>query len=366
MNKIKLNTAKIQGSVRKHTLHFKFDAGTSRGVLKSKDSYLITLRYQEKDGSEGWGEAGPLPKLSIDDIPGFYEVFENYLKLLPKKEISWTEEGILAFCKDFIADDHPSIRFAMETALLDLYHGGKRKLFENDFYSGKEAIPINGLVWMGGVDFMTRQIEEKLDAGFSCIKMKIGAIDFDQELKLLGQIRGRFTSDEITLRVDANGAFRPEEALEKLKRLAEIDLHSIEQPIRAGQVEEMAVLCEKSPLDIALDEELIGVTGIAERRGLLEAIKPAYIILKPTLIGGVLDTKEWITLAEKLNIGWWMTSALESNIGLNAISQLTSLYSTTMPQGLGTGQLYHNNIPSPLEIHSGKIIYNKKAEWGIK
>ncbi|GAB3659201.1 o-succinylbenzoate synthase [Echinicola sediminis] len=364
MNKIKLNTVRVQGRVVKHRLDFKFDAGTSRGVLRSKDSFFVGLRIQGDESAEGLGEAGPLPKLSLDDIPDFESVLEDYLDRLRLEEIPWSEVDILNFCSTFVADSHPSVRFALETALLDLYYGGNRMILENDFYSSKEAIPINGLIWMGEADFMSRQIEEKLAAGFTCIKMKIGAIDFEQEIRLLEKIRERFTADEITLRVDANGAFSPEEALVKLKRLAELELHSIEQPIKAGQVEEMAKLCEESPLDIALDEELIGV-GSLERRGqLLRTIAPAYIILKPTLVGGIRDTKEWISLAEELGIGWWMTSALESNIGLNAIAQLTSLYATKLPQGLGTGQLYHNNISSPLEINSGKITYDPQKAWG--
>lgn len=364
MNKIQLNTVKVRGRAVKHTLDFKFDAGTSRGVLRSKDSYYVAIRFQEGEEKEGWGEAGPLPKLSPDDVVDFERVLEGYLGRLSNEEICWSEEGILFFCSGFVGDGHPSIRFALETALLDLYHGGKRMILKNDFYSGKQAIPINGLIWMGEADFMSRQIEEKLAAGFTCIKMKIGAIDFEQEIRLLQTIRERFTAEEITLRVDANGAFSPREALGKLERLAALDLHSIEQPIKAGQVEEMAELCEKSPLDIALDEELIGICASEKREQLLRTIAPAYIILKPTLVGGIRDTQEWIALAEKLGIGWWMTSALESNVGLNAISQLTSQYTTTLPQGLGTGQLYHNNIASPLEINAGKIIYKQEGSWG--
>ncbi|UCS92822.1 o-succinylbenzoate synthase [Echinicola marina] len=357
------NTFRLDVAYKKHRLDFRFDAGTSRGVLKSKDTYFVSVGKEGEESVKGWGEAGPLPKLSIDDILDFEEILNAYVGKLKNEEFKWSQEGILDFCHSFVSDEHPSIRFAFETALLDLFHGGKKQILENAFYSENQSIDINGLIWMGDVNFMLQQIEEKLKAGFSCIKMKIGAIDFEQELSLLAHIRKNFSADEITLRVDANGSFSPSDALTKLDRLAKFDLHSIEQPIKAGQTESMAELCEQSPLDIALDEELIGVGKSSDRKRLLEIIRPPYIILKPTLVGGIKDTKEWIALAEELGIGWWMTSALESNIGLNAISQLTSSYNTTLPQGLGTGQLYHNNIASPLEVKEGKIFYNPEIAW---
>jgi o-succinylbenzoate synthase len=358
----------IKFIVTPYKLHFKFEAGTSRGVLREKTSFFLQAFEDSIPGVVGWGEAAPLPKLSIDDLPDFESHLSGYCRKFKGMEVMKSEEEILKWVSSAIPDRFPSIRFAFETALLDLMHGGRNKVFENPFFEGKEPIPINGLIWMGKQEFMLEQIDKKLEEGYSCIKMKIGAIDFDQECALLDYIRSRYSSDEIVLRVDANGAFDPGSALEKLKRLASYDLHSIEQPIRQGQIKEMAALCRLSPLPIALDEELIGVNGIENKRKLLEGIMPHYIILKPTLVGGIASSREWIALAESLDIGWWMTSALESNIGLNAIAQLTSTFSVTTPQGLGTGQLYINNIASPLKIENGHILYDgQDGLWeGIK
>ena len=251
----------------------------------------------------------------------------------------------------------------METALLDWRHGGRRVVYPSDFADGKRGITINGLIWMGDKRTMAARIEEKLAAGFSCIKLKIGAIDFDDECDLLAFIRSRYGRDTIELRVDANGAFAPDRALEYLKRLSDYDLHSIEQPIRAGQWEAMARLCETSPLPIALDEELIGVNGATEKRVLLETVAPQYVVLKPSLVGGFTGTQEWIDAARVAGAGWWITSALESNVGLNAIAQFTATLPVEMPQGLGTGALYTNNIPSPLEQVGEQLLYNPAKEW---
>jgi L-alanine-DL-glutamate epimerase-like enolase superfamily enzyme len=247
----------------------------------------------------------------------------------------------------------PSILFGIETALLGLKN--KMKLFDTPFTRGEVGMPINGLIWMGSKEFMLQQIEEKLNAGFSCLKMKIGAIDFENELDILSSIRKRFSASEIEFRVDANGAFHPNQALEKLEKLAKFELHSIEQPIKAGQREEMANLCAQTPLPIALDEELIGIVGVENKKRLLDTIKPQYIILKPSLHGGILGSKEWIQLACQQNIPWWMTSALESNVGLNCITQFASTFENALPQGLGTGGLYENNTPSKLQIEKGCI-----------
>lgn len=344
----------------KRTLQFRFDAGTSRGVLRSKDVFWIKAFKAESSDICGWGEAAPLVKLSLDDRPDYEEVLVKVLKQM--ETIHWTleENSILEKLKEVIPFELPSIRFGLETALLDLKNGGKKRILENPFYDRNKPIPINGLIWMGDREFMQEQIDQKIGEGYNCIKMKIGAIDFDQELELLRYIRNRFSPEQITLRVDANGAFSKDEALMKLSKLAELGIHSIEQPIAAGNLEEMRTLCEATPLPIALDEELIGVKSKAE---LLNQIKPQYIILKPTLVGGILETREWIKLAEERGIGWWMTSALESNIGLNAIAQLTSIYNPTIPQGLGTGKLYHNNLESPLEIKSGLIRYSADKTW---
>lgn len=312
----------------------------------------------------GWGEAAPLPGLSVDDVPGFEAQLANFCTELSGQDLPVQENDILQWVSEMIPAAFPSIRFAFETALLDLSHGGIKKIFDNAFYDEGSPIPINGLIWMGDKDFMLQQIDKKLSEGYNCIKMKIGAIDFEHECALLEYIRSKYTAKEIVLRVDANGAFDPITAIDKLKILASFDLHSIEQPIKQGQIGEMADLCKSTPLPIALDEELIGIDCIAAKRDLLNAIKPQFIILKPTLLGGIQSSREWIELAESMGIGWWMTSALEANIGLNAISQFTSIYAVTMPQGLGTGQLYHNNIDSPLLIRNGQIYYEKANPWG--
>lgn len=344
-------------------LKFKFDAGTSRGVLKSKTSYIIRAKSPAFDNQTGYGEAGPLPRLSLDDIPNFDEVVDGYLKRLSSIDLPREEDELLEFLNGFVSDDHPSIRFALETALLDLTNGGKKQLFSSQAIKNFPALQINGLIWMGEKDFMLSQIDQKIKEGFSCIKMKIGAIDFEKECAILKYIRDNFSSGEISIRVDANGAFSVDEALGKLNKLASYDIHSIEQPIRQGNREAMGKLCKESPIAVALDEELIGINGKGNQYQLLKEINPTYIILKPTLLGGIQNTKSWISVANDLGIAWWMTSALESNIGLNAIYQLTSLYATVLPQGLGTGKLYENNIGSPLSIDKGKIFYDQNLSW---
>jgi o-succinylbenzoate synthase len=354
------DSAKITFEYLKRTLVFKFDAGTSRGVLKKKDVFWIKALYLDQPEIAGWGEAAPLVKLSLDDRPDFENILQQTLEQMATIAWSQNENEVLSQVGQLIPVYLPSIKFGLETAILDLINGGKKKILGQDFFEGNRTIPINGLIWMGEKDFMLEQINEKFEQGFDCIKMKIGAIDFKQELELLTYIRERYSKDQITLRVDANGAFSPEEALAKLHELAEFDLHSIEQPIAAGNWEAMRKLCEATPLPIALDEELIGVENKGE---LLDAIRPQHIILKPTLLGGILETKEWITLAEERNIGWWMTSALESNIGLNAIAQLADSLGASIPQGLGTGKLYQNNLKSPLEIDQGHIRYNSQIVW---
>ncbi|MCE7057128.1 o-succinylbenzoate synthase [Algoriphagus sp. AGSA1] len=352
--------AQITFDYIKRTLNFKFDAGTSRGVLKTKEVYWIKAFFKGKAQQVGWGEAAPLVKLSLDDREDFGQVLHDTLQELSQVKWEIDQEGVLVQLSKLIPFGLPSLRFALETAVLDLLNGGEKKIFEGDFAAGNKAIPINGLIWMGKKDFMMAQIEEKLEEGFDCLKMKIGAIDFRQELGLLEYIRTRFSKDEIVLRVDANGAFAVEEATAKLDQLAKYDLHSIEQPIRAGNRDAMKELCATTPLPIALDEELIGVE---DKVGLLDAIQPQHIILKPTLLGGILETQEWIALAEERGIGWWLTSALESNIGLNAISQFADYLGAGIPQGLGTGKLYSNNLESPLEITQGHIRYNPALVW---
>lgn len=347
-----------------YTLKFKFDAGTSRGVLTKKKNYFVVCRSDNFPGWVGYGEAGPLVGLSIDDIPDFDIHLNNILQEVEKENFSTQPDELLQQVEKIVPTHFPSVRFAMETAMLDLIHGGKRRIMPNDFYDKKAHIPINGLVWMGDRDTMWKQVEEKLAAGFDCIKIKIGALDFNQECELLGLIRKRFPSPDVLIRVDANGAFSPDDAIGKLQQLAIYNLHSIEQPIRQGNIKEMSRLCLESPIPIALDEELIGINSLADKIKILKTIRPQFIILKPTLLGGLLASQEWISIAEKLDIGWWITSALESNIGLNAIAQFTATYATGLPQGLGTGQLYDNNISSPLTISKGTLSYGKQTDWG--
>ena len=337
----------MKATFQKYTLQFKRPAGTSRGVLTEKPTWLLTI---EHNGRYGIGECSPLPGLSIDDLSDY----ERSKLLWTCTHISLGKEALWEQLKSY-----PSIQFGVEQAFLSLEAAQEGVLFPSAFTQGKEAIPINGLIWMGDKEDMQQQIREKLAQGFHCIKMKIGAIDFDTEYQLLKNIRQEYAPSDIELRVDANGAFSPLEALEKLKRLADLQIHSIEQPIRAGQYEQMARLCEASPLPIALDEELIGITCEKRKEEMLKIIKPAYIILKPSLIGGYKGSEEWITLAQEQGVGWWITSALEGNVGLSAIAQWTYTLGNPMPQGLGTGSLYTNNFPSSLEVKNGGL-------WWIK
>ncbi|WP_283640710.1 o-succinylbenzoate synthase [Mesonia mobilis] len=342
----------MKASYKKYTLNFKRPSGTSRGVLTTKETWFLIL---EEENNFGIGECGILRTLSIDDRPDYEE------------KLKWTCQNIHLPKDELLAElvEFPSIQFGVEMALLSLQSQDPFQLFPSAFTNGEKGIPINGLIWMGEEAFMHEQIQKKLEQGFSCIKLKIGAIDFDKEIALLQSIRKKYSASEIELRVDANGAFQPQEALQKLQRLSELDLHSIEQPIKQGQFSEMAKLCAKTPLPIALDEELIGVFSVTKKEELLQTIQPQYIILKPSLIGGFKGTQEWIDLAEKQNIGWWITSALESNIGLNAISQFTFMQNSNMPQGLGTGSLYTNNIESPLMVKGEYITYAPKKTWDV-
>ena len=340
---------------QKHDLNFKRPSGTSRGVLSTKETYFLILKT---DDGFGVGECGLLRGLSIDDRPDYEEELAGVCENI---ELGVSEADLYEALEEF-----PSIQFGVETAFKSLHSKNPFVLFPSEFTHGEAAIPINGLVWMGDKIFMKQQISEKLKGGFTCIKMKIGAIDFKTELELLKSIRKEFSASEVELRVDANGAFSSSEALEKLKILSDLQLHSIEQPIKQGQWQEMARLCEETPLPIALDEELIGIFSEEEKNKLLDTIKPQFIILKPSLIGGFCGSDTWINLAEKQNIGWWITSALESNVGLNAISQYTFTKNSKLPQGLGTGSLYTNNIDSPLEVKDGTLHYNPSADWNFQ
>ena len=339
----------MKASFKKYTLHFKQASGTSRGVYTTRDSWFIFLN----DGTHtGIGECAPLPDLSVDD-----------LKKMSTKLLQVCEEigYFIQFAEELRT--WPSIRFGLETALLDLKNGGQQKLFPSAFTLGEQGIPINGLIWMGAPEFMKQQVRAKLDAGFRCIKMKIGALDFETEFSLLKAIREEFSPEEITLRVDANCAYSYQTALENLKRLSDLHIHSIEQPIATGRWNEMAELCSKSPVPIGLDEELIGISSRNEMQKLLETIHPAYLILKPSLLGGFAGCEKWIEQAGKYGTGWWITSALESNIGLNAIAQWTFQLNAKGEQGLGTGQLFTNNFDSPLEIAGEQLWYRPGKGW---
>jgi len=336
-----------------YTLNFKQPSGTSRGILNTKETWFIVIQDNRR---KGIGECGMFRGLSIDDRPDYEEKLRWVCKNIHK--------GLNPLLDELF--EYPSIQFGLEMAFKSLESDDWFTLFPSKFTEFEDSININGLIWMGDKAFMMSQIEEKINAGFNCIKMKIGAIDFTSEIEMLKSIRKQFLVSDIELRVDANGAFLAQEALEKLKYLSEYDLHSIEQPIKQGQPEEMARLCEQTPLPIALDEELIGIFKSKEKQSILEQIKPQYIILKPTLIGGFRGSREWIDAAKSKNIGWWITSALESNIGLNAISQFTYTLNNSMPQGLGTGGLFTNNFDSPLQVKNGKLHYNSKSSWSLK
>ncbi len=348
-----------------YVLKFKFDAGTSRGVLKEKTSWLVKITDQEQPGIAGLGECGPLPGLSLDDGPDFETKLAEICGLFNSLDLEVFPFNLPIILEQLIPAELPSICFGVETALHDFMNGGERVLFKNDFSLKKSGIDINGLVWMGSEEFMQEQVGEKLAQGFTTIKIKVGAIDFAQECRVLESIRERFTPGEITLRVDANGAFAPEEVEEKLHCLAHHGIHSIEQPVAAAQPQLMARLAAASPVPVALDEELIGKKDYMEKFSLLKSIHPQYIVLKPTLLGGFQQCREWIEIAQRLSIGWWITSALESNIGLNAIAQFTAQFDTTLPQGLGTGQIYENNFASPLTIRQGKLYADGRHEWGL-
>ncbi|PWA04210.1 o-succinylbenzoate synthase [Flavobacterium psychrotolerans] len=342
----------MKATYHKYILNFKRPSGTSRGVMTEKETWFIIL---EENGKRGVGECGILRGLSIDDRPDYEE------------KLQWTCENI-HLGKDQLWEsllEFPSIQFGVEMAFQSLASETPFLLFPSGFTKGKKSIPINGLVWMGNEAFMMEQIREKLADGFHCIKLKIGAIDFDKELQLLRFIRQHFTSEEVEIRVDANGAFNAIDALYKLKQLTEFKIHSIEQPIQKNNTDSMAELCKNTPISIALDEELTGVFSLQEKEELLQKIRPHYIILKPSFVGGFRGTQEWISLAKKHQIGWWITSALESNIGLNAIAQWTFLHHNLMPQGLGTGALYTNNFDCPLEVSEGQLWYEKTSDWNF-
>ena len=336
---------------KKYNLQFRNPAITSRATMLEKETYFIKIWDETNPNIYGIGECAIFRGLSADDDVNYEahlkRICDNINQISPK-EI-----------------EQSSIRFGVETALNDLANNGQRIIFNSNWLDGYNPIPINGLVWMGNQSEMLNRIIEKIEAGFSCIKLKIGGIDFNKEIKLLRFIRGNFSADDLQIRLDANGAFAPENALEYLDKLSKYSIHSIEQPIKQGQWSAMSEICQKSPIPIALDEELIGINEFSLKDKMLSTIKPHYIILKPSLCGGFLGSNEWIELANKHSIGWWITSALESNIGLNAIAQWVVTLNTKMPQGLGTGNLYINNIPSPICQIDDVLTYDKNLSWQI-
>ena len=347
----------LQAKYTRYILKFKQPAGTSRGILTEKETWFIKIWDSEHPEIYGLGECALFRGLSADDRPEY-------------------ERKLQETCRDIGKIRHihyfrnwSSISFGVNTALSDLKNGGKRIIYPGLFTEGQKDIEINGLIWMGDKDTMRQRIIEKLDAGFHCVTLKIGAIGFEEELDLLRYIRKQFSKETVELRVDANGAFTPREAPRKLEELSRYDIHSIEQPIRQRQWKEMAALCRNTPIPIALDEELIGINKTGEKGELLDMIHPQYVVIKPSLTGSFSGSWEWIARARERGIGWWITSALESNIGLNAIAQWTAyilnFHPTGMPQGLGTGQLYTNNIPAPLEQTGSTIRYNPQCSWDV-
>ena len=340
----------MKASFQKYILNFKRPSGTSRGVMTEKETWILII---EENGKKGIGECGILRGLSYDDVSDYSDKLQWVCDNIYLGESALWEA----------LRDYPSIQFGIEQAFLSLANNHPMQLFPSAFTKGEKSIPINGLVWMGNPEFMKEQIDAKIAEGFNCIKLKIGAINFAEELQLLRYIRTHFPADKMEIRVDANGGFNSSDALYKTTQLNEFKLHSIEQPIEKNQTDSMTGLCEKTNLPIALDEELIGVVKRSHKENLLKKIMPQYIILKPSLVGGFRGSQEWIDIAEKLGIGWWITSALESNIGLNAIAQWTYTLGNPMPQGLGTGALYTNNIASPLVVKNGHLWYDTNISW---
>lgn len=341
-----------------YVLDFKFQANTSRGSMKERKVWF--LKITDGSGAYGIGEVAPIERLSPEEPDDVPEELEKVKSRLKGCELPSSESSVFELAKFLVSEAFPSIRFGLEMALLDLLNGGEKKIFGTNL--SKISIPINGLVWMGDAEFMKEQITQKLDEGFSCIKLKIGALDFDMEVAIIKELRS--ISDELIIRLDANGAFQTDEVLGKLKTLSKFNIHSVEQPILPMQPEAMQIVCAKSKIPIALDEELIWVRNEQERLKLLQELRPQYLVLKPTLHGGFSAVKNWIDLASIQGIDWWITSYLESNIGLNAIAQFASTYDNSNHHGLGTGSLYHNNIVSPIQIAQGYLKYAKSSTWG--
>ena len=336
-----------------HPLVFVRPAGTSRGVLEEKP--CIFIRLTSHSGETGIGEVSFIPGLSVEDEGELEIQVDHICKLINRGEMD-PGQHLPAL---------PGVQFALETAVQDMETGGEQMLYPSEFTDGEKGIPTNGLIWMGTLAFMISQIREKMKLGFRVLKLKVGSLNFSEELDLVKWIRSEFATDDLEIRLDANGAWTPEEAREKMERLSPYWIHSIEQPIAAGQLEALKQICLESAIPVALDEELIGITDSRKRSELLDTVRPPYIILKPGLLGGLSVTAEWIALAEKYRAGWWITSALESNVGLNAIAQWTWQLGVSRPQGLGTGALYINNIHSPLQMHGEQLWYRPEEKWDL-
>ena len=341
----------MNASVKKIDLQFISPGQTSRGTLYSKPSWIITL----SDGDyEGTGECSVIPGLSPEYVAGYEEKVTQIVDA-----VNNGTPPVMSSLAHL-----PSVIFGLETAFADLKHKQQGVLFPSPFTEGMKGIPINGLIWMGSIEQMKCRISEKIEEGFGVLKLKIGALQFEEEVALLTAIRKEFPPSDLEIRLDANGAFQPNAALEKLKTLSDFTIHSIEQPIKPGQLNEMAAVCREAPIAIALDEELIGVNDPDEKARVMDIIQPDYIILKPSLIGGFQSAQEWIQLADQSGTGWWATSALESNIGLNAIAQWVFTMQPSMVQGLGTGKVFSNNISSPLYLKGPVLWYDPNMIWG--
>ncbi len=345
----------LQLTVHPYSLNFKRPAATSRGLLHTRAVVFLRATDTEQPGIVGWGECGPLPGLSVDDRPDFLAQVTNVCTLInrgqPLDSIDLTTL--------------PSLSFGLEMAQRDLYTGGQQRLFDTPFSRGKAHLATHGLIWMDTLTNVLQQIEYKLAQGFRVIKLKVGALRLADECAMLATIRDRYPAEQVTLRLDANGAFTPDNALENLHKLAEFEIHFLEQPIRAGQQQAMAAICAASPIPIALDEELIGVSQPAARHALLEKIRPQHIVVKPALLGGLAISEEWIRLAESLDSTWWINSMLESNLGLNALCQWTSTLDSQRIHGLGTGQLFTNNIPAPLRLDGPLLSIDPTSQWDL-
>ena len=343
----------LKAELYKYILRFNVPGNTSRGSLLEKPTYFVKLFRYENPDIFGIGECPILPGLSVDDSPDFYSALEGICQeIIDGKDIA-----------DSIPDNFPSVRFGFETAFLDLENGGKKILYPSLFTQGLDSIAINGLIWMGSLDRMIKEIENKISEGFLCLKLKIGSLRFEDELELIAYIRKKYSHLDLDIRVDANGAFSYDEVFHKLELLSNFSIHSVEQPIKPGKPELMAEICKNSSIPVALDEELIGIFEREKKKELLEFICPAYIILKPSLLGGFAQSAAWIDLAEQNGILWWITSALESNIGLNAIAQWTYSLKNPLPQGLGTGKVFSNNIEGPLFVEKGFLKYHPEKSW---